>query len=27
LKKYQSNHFLFSWRRPRPWFKRHQDRM
>jgi len=21
LKKYQSNHFLFCWRRPRPWFR------
>jgi len=27
LKKYQSNHFLFCWRRPRPWFRRHQERM
>jgi len=27
LKKYQSNHFLFCWRRPRPWFGRHQERM
>jgi len=26
-KKYQSNHFLFCWRRPRPWFRRHQERM
>jgi len=26
LKKYQSNHFLFCWRRPRPWFRRHQER-
>jgi len=24
MKKYQSNHFLFCWRRPRPWFRRHQ---
>jgi len=22
-----SNHFLFCWRRPRPWFRRHQERM
>jgi len=22
LKKYQSDHFLFCWRRPRPWFRR-----
>jgi len=27
LKKYQSNHFLFCWRRPRSWFRRHQERM
>jgi len=27
LKKNQSNHFLFCWRRPRPWFRRHQERM
>jgi len=27
LKKYQSNHFLVCWRRPRPWFRRHQERM
>jgi len=27
LKKYQSNHFLYCWRRPRPWFRRHQERM
>jgi len=27
LKKYQSNHFLFCWRRPRPRFRRHQGRM
>jgi len=27
LKKYQTNHFLFCWRRPRPWFRRHQERM
>jgi len=27
LKKYQSNHFLFCWRRPRRWFRRHQERM
>jgi len=27
LKKYQSSHFLFCWRRPRPWFRRHQERM
>jgi len=27
LKKYQSNHFLFCWRRPRPWFGRPQGRM
>jgi len=27
LKKYQSNHFLFCSRRPRPWFRRHQERM
>jgi len=26
-KKYQSKHFLFCWRRPRPWFTRHQERM
>jgi len=26
-KKYQSNHFLLCWRRPRPWFRRHQERM
>jgi len=26
LKKYQSNHFLFCWRRPRPWFRGHQER-
>jgi len=22
-----SNHFLFCWRRPRPWFRKHQERM
>jgi len=22
-----SNHFLFCWRRPRPWFRRHHERM
>jgi len=27
LKKHQTNHFLFCWRRPRPWFRRHQERM
>jgi len=27
LKKYQSNHFLFCWTKPRPWFRRHQERM
>jgi len=27
LKKYQWNHFLFCWRRPRPWFRRHQERI
>jgi len=27
MKKYQSNHFLFCWRRPRRWFRRHQERM
>jgi len=27
LKKNQSNNFLFCWRRPRPWFRRHQERM
>jgi len=27
LRKYQSNHFLFCWRRPRPCFRRHQERM
>jgi len=27
LKKNQSNHFLFCWRRPRPWFRRHQERI
>jgi len=27
LKKYQSNHFLFCWRRHRSWFRRHQERM
>jgi len=27
LKKYQSNHFLFCWRRPGPWFRRYQERM
>jgi len=27
LKKYQSNHSLFCWRRPRPCFRRHQERM
>jgi len=26
LKNYQSNHFLFCWRRPRPRFGRHQER-
>jgi len=25
--KNQSNYFLFCWRRPRPWFRRHQERM
>jgi len=23
----KSNRFLFCWRRPRPWFRRHQERM
>jgi len=23
----KSNHFLFCWRRSRPWFRRHQERM
>jgi len=27
LKIYKSNHFLFRWRRPRPWFRRHQERI
>jgi len=27
LKKYKLNNFLFCWRRPRPWFRRHQERM
>jgi len=27
LKKYQSDHFLFCWRRPRPWFRIHPERM
>jgi len=27
LKKNQSNHFLFCWRRPRPRFRRHQERL
>jgi len=27
LKKYQSIHFLFCWGRPRPWFRRHRERM
>jgi len=27
LKKYQSNHFLFYWRRPWPCFRRYQERM
>jgi len=27
LKKYQSNYFLFCWRRPGSWFRRHQERM
>ena len=27
IEKYQSNHFLFSWRRPRPWLRSHKDRM
>jgi len=27
LKKYQSDHFLFCWSRPRLWFRRHQERM
>jgi len=27
LKKYQSNHFLSCWKRPRPWFRRYQERM
>jgi len=27
LKNFKSNHFLFCWRRPRPWFRRHQERM
>jgi len=27
LKKYQTNHFLFCWRRPRSWFRRHEERM
>jgi len=26
-KKLQSNHFLFCWRRPRPWFRRHQEKI
>jgi len=25
LKKYQSNNFLICWRRPRLWFRRHQE--
>jgi len=24
---YQSDHFLLCWRRPRPWFRRHKERM
>jgi len=24
--KKKSNHFLYCWRRPRPWFRRHQER-
>jgi len=27
LKKNQSYHFLLCWRRPRPGFRRHQERM
>jgi len=27
LKKHQSNRYLFCWRRPRLWFRRHQERM
>jgi len=27
LKKYQSNQFLFCWRRPRLWFRRHEEKM
>jgi len=27
LKKCKSNNFLFCWSRPRPWFRRHQERM
>jgi len=27
LKRYQTNYFLLCWRRPRPWFRRHQERM
>jgi len=26
-KKDQSNHFLFCWRRPRLWLRRHRERM
>jgi len=26
-KKYQSNHLLSFCRRPKPWFRRHQERM
>jgi len=26
-KKYNSYYFLFCWRRPRPWFRRHRERM
>jgi len=26
-KKSISNRFLFCWRRPRPWFRRHEKRM
>jgi len=25
--KNQTNHFLFGWKRPRPWFRRHKERM
>jgi len=27
LKKYKPNHILFRWRRPRPLFRRHQERI